>query len=123
LEAEAMTAEELLERYAAGERDFSGVELTNISLIRAKLSEIDLTNASLTNIDLTESNLSSANLTGAKLTKITLTGVNLAGVNLTDTDLRGTINFDFSTLMGNALLWNTILPDGTIITGKIYTEE
>ncbi len=32
LKAEAMTAEELLHRYAAGQRDFSGVDLSGVDL-------------------------------------------------------------------------------------------
>ena len=47
-----MTAEELLERYAAGERDFAGVDLngavlTGINLDRADLSRVNFTGANL----------------------------------------------------------------------------
>ena len=118
-----MTAEELLKRYAAGERDFTGVDLNEVNLSGTDLSDINLTNANLIDANLTETSLSNANLTDVSLTNAILSGTSLAGVNLTNVDLRSTINFDFSTLMGNALLWKTILPDGTIVADKIFTED
>jgi uncharacterized protein YjbI with pentapeptide repeats len=118
-----MTAEELLQRYAAGERDFSGVDLENISLRGANLSEIDLSNACLVKVDLTRANLTNANLSGVSFTQVSLFGADIAGVNLTDVDLRNTTGFDFSSLMGSSLLWRTTLPDGTVITDKVFTEE
>lgn len=45
LEVVVMTAEELLEHYAAGERDFSGVDLRGADLSRADLSRADLSGA------------------------------------------------------------------------------
>ncbi len=39
LEVEVMTAEELLERYAAGERDFSGVDLSGVDLSNSELGQ------------------------------------------------------------------------------------
>ena len=42
-----MTREELLERYAAGERDFSGVDLSRAELGGANLSGIVLSNSNL----------------------------------------------------------------------------
>lgn len=118
-----MTAEELLQRYAAGERDFSAIDLVGVSLARTNLNSINLTNANLIDVDLTEAKLVGADLTNARLTNVILTGTTLAGVNLTNVDLRSTINFDFSALMGNSLLWQTTLPDGTTIAEQIYTEE
>jgi uncharacterized protein YjbI with pentapeptide repeats len=38
-----MDAEELLGRYAAGERDFVGVDLSGVDLKRTKLIDINLT--------------------------------------------------------------------------------
>lgn len=42
-----MTAKELLERYAAGERDFTGVDLYGVDLSNAVLTEINLDRADL----------------------------------------------------------------------------
>jgi uncharacterized protein YjbI with pentapeptide repeats len=96
LEVEVMTAEELLERYAAGERDFSGVTLRQGNLIKAQLAGINLSNATLSGTsfigaDLSESNLSgvcmdggdftSANLRRSNFQKASLSGVRLIGAN------------------------------------------
>ncbi|MEH1781066.1 MAG: pentapeptide repeat-containing protein [Nostoc sp.] len=47
-----MDAEELLERYAAGERKFHSVNLRGVDFKGANLSGIDLTSADLTGADL-----------------------------------------------------------------------
>ncbi len=47
-----MTAEELLERYAAGERDFSRVDLEGADLRGVELPRITLIEANLRNADL-----------------------------------------------------------------------
>lgn len=54
-----MSAEELLERYAAGERDFAGVDLHGVDLSNAVLRGINLDRA-----DLSEVNFSGAGLSG-----------------------------------------------------------
>jgi 2-iminobutanoate/2-iminopropanoate deaminase len=72
LETEVMTAEELLERYAAGERDFRSIKLS-----KTVVGDIDNRQRvipegmSLENID-----LSSADLRGADFTGINLSGAN-----------------------------------------------
>lgn len=65
-----MTAEELLERYAAGESDFSGAELEGIKLKNVDLRDINLSganlgNTELVNVDLSGSNISGSNMSGA----------------------------------------------------------
>ncbi|MDZ8140998.1 MAG: pentapeptide repeat-containing protein [Nostoc sp. DedQUE04] len=67
-----MDAEELLQRYAAGERDFSGVDLEGANLVRANLSE--------------------ANLRGANLARTSLREANLAYIFLEDANLEGAIS-------------------------------
>ncbi|MEI6442483.1 MAG: pentapeptide repeat-containing protein [Nostocales cyanobacterium ELA583] len=57
-----ITAEELLPRYAAGERDFSGVCQRKIILINANLKEINLSNADLSFTNLIAVKLTDANL-------------------------------------------------------------
>ena len=54
-----MTAEELFERYAAGERDFSGADLSDEDLSLTNLNNINLSKATLDPIV-----LEGANLTG-----------------------------------------------------------
>jgi uncharacterized protein YjbI with pentapeptide repeats len=57
-----MTAEELLQRYAAGERDFSGINLREVELVDVQLPSINLSNADLIGANLAGSNLSEADL-------------------------------------------------------------
>lgn len=54
-----ITAQELLDRYAAGERDFAGVDLHGVDLSHAVLRGINLDRA-----DLSEVNFNAANLSG-----------------------------------------------------------
>jgi len=97
-----MTRDELLERYASGERDFRGALLSGAYLIDADLSDADLTDADLSYVNLSYAslthvnlicanlsnvNLSKANLTGANLSYANLLFANLSGVDLTGADL------------------------------------
>ncbi|NDJ22175.1 pentapeptide repeat-containing protein [Nostoc sp. B(2019)] len=114
-----LTNDQLLRRYAMGERNFvnanlrctvlASMNLGEINLSYAKLSwanlsQVNLTQADLTAADLNEANLSGADLTKASLVRANLTKANLqlanlkganlsmanlSGVNLTDADLRG----------------------------------
>jgi uncharacterized protein YjbI with pentapeptide repeats len=81
-EVGVMTTEELLERYAAGERDFSGVEIDSARLNDAKLSGINLSGAILFGAELNRANLSGANLSRANLGSAWLEGANLRRANL-----------------------------------------
>jgi uncharacterized protein YjbI with pentapeptide repeats len=72
LEVGVMTAEELLERYAAGERNFAGVDLTPsdgdwIKLTRQNLQGINLRGAYLYRANFGLSDLTGADLSGAYL--------------------------------------------------------
>jgi hypothetical protein len=90
-----MDASELLERYAAGERNFIGADLSGADLSDAKLSDVDLTGAILKNASLRNADLSNAvlvaNLTNADLSNANLSGAtlssNLTDANLTDANL------------------------------------
>ncbi len=89
-----MTREELLAAYAAGQRDFTKVNLSEANLTGVNLTEADLTGADLYGVNLTGADLSGAdlygvNLTGADLSRADLSGADLYGVNLTGADLSG----------------------------------
>ncbi|MEH1999988.1 MAG: pentapeptide repeat-containing protein [Nostoc sp.] len=79
-----MLRSELYRRYAALERDFSGVDLSSADLLIAEVEEYDPTQNVLSGI-----NLSGANLTQSILSLVNLTGANLSGANLTQADLGG----------------------------------
>ena len=102
-ERRIMDGEELRSRYAAGERNFAGVNLrdANISgsdpwndnyrgadLSGINLSGADLSNSNLAGADLTDADLSNANLIRANLTLCNLTRTNLSGANLTEAFLQ-----------------------------------
>ncbi len=80
------SAEELLERYAAGERDFGGSKLDE-----ADLSGADLSQANLYGANLFHANLSQANLSGANFEDAVLSLANLSGANLNEADLSGAV--------------------------------
>jgi hypothetical protein len=88
LEVEVMTAEELLERYAAGERDFSGADLRHTADLTAMdLQGVVFRNARLGHQDLRFINFTKADLSGARMAECDLTGANLTGANLSQVDL------------------------------------
>ncbi|MCL6435384.1 MAG: pentapeptide repeat-containing protein [Leptolyngbyaceae cyanobacterium HOT.MB2.61] len=83
-----MKADELLEYYRWGERDFRGVNLRGISLRDVRLRDVDLNcadlrGASLMIVDLSGANLHQADLSGAFLIHSNLSFANLTQANLT----------------------------------------
>ena len=74
-----MTKKELLQRYAAGERDLRYADLRGADLQGANLAYAYLTGADLTHVD----------LRGANLTRITLCGATIDGVVLSPDALGG----------------------------------
>ncbi|MEG3850160.1 pentapeptide repeat-containing protein [Microcoleus sp. herbarium19] len=91
--------DELLRRYAAGNRYFinanlrcaqlSNICLENIDLSYAKLNLADLGGSNLSQANLTLAEMRSANLSGSNLHKSQLVKANLAGANLSNANLRG----------------------------------
>jgi uncharacterized protein YjbI with pentapeptide repeats len=77
-----MDVEELYRRYAAGERDFSGVDLSRANLNVAKVTYLEA-------LEPGQNDLSGINLSGANLTGANLSLVNLSGANLSDAQLDG----------------------------------
>lgn len=82
-----MNAEELLRRYAAGERNFSGLR-DDIDLNGAVLTGVNLSEANLECVWMSGANLSEANLSKSDLSDIDLTGANLNGANLSEANLK-----------------------------------
>lgn len=104
-----MNRDELLERYATGERNFSGVDLRNpelagivlktiqqvyggynqgIDLRRVSLERIDLSHAILYDARLEGANLSHANLSAAFLRRVDFAQANLVSANFCGADLK-----------------------------------
>lgn len=109
-----ITAEELLQRYAAGERDFRrinlgaffvrppwliGVNLSNVDLggvyiesgglMNTNLRSANLERSHFTNTLFINTNLSNTNLRSANLDRANLTGANLSDANLSGANLSG----------------------------------
>lgn len=94
-----VSAAELLELYAAGQRDFcsfdlqgaqlAGADLSGCSLAEADLSGVDLTAATLTGADLRGADIQGATLRSATLRDSDLSGADLSDSDLTDADLSG----------------------------------
>lgn len=77
-----MSVRELLEKYTAGERDFSGINLTEANLSRVHLCHANFSRAILSIANLSGSNLNGANLSYAKLNVARLSGASLINANL-----------------------------------------
>jgi Pentapeptide repeats (8 copies) len=91
---EILSAEEVLSRYASGERNFSWKDLSGLDLHGADLRDTNLFGSNLSNTNLTDanlegSNLGQANLRGALLRNANLRRVFLAGADLTGADVTG----------------------------------
>lgn len=93
-----MDKTEFIELYEAGERDFSGVDLTGIELTGFR---------NRNNYKFSDINLNGANLTNAKLEFVNFTNVNLENANLTEAEI-GFCDFNNANF-SNANLSNTII--------------
>jgi uncharacterized protein YjbI with pentapeptide repeats len=141
--------DELLRRYAAGDRNFANANLRcavlceenltrcNFSYVKlnfANLSGINLTEADLTSADLSDASLSGANLSQAALYRTLLTRANISeanlrganlfkaslnDANLTQADLTGA-NLSFADLRGAILDEATL--SGANLTGAKLTQ-
>lgn len=114
-----MKPEELLKRYASGERDFRGIELQEANLEGANLEGADLSNtvlclANLNRSNLTDANLSHANLVGTDLMHTIGIRAKFTGAKVLGADLRGS-NFsqaDFTdALLSSSLFTRTNLQE------------
>jgi len=114
-----ITADELLERYAAGERNFAGVDLNPSNSIdrgRVKLSRWDW-------VDKIVLDLSGINLRGANLFRVELSRCNLSGADLFGACLKNS-GLAFSDLrnanLRGAYMYETVLT-GADLTGADLT--
>ncbi|MCC3416308.1 MULTISPECIES: pentapeptide repeat-containing protein [unclassified Microcoleus] len=137
-----METQELLRRYAAGERRFEGIVLyradlrgvdlhniimPNAHLANANLSGANLQESCLTNVNFRGTDLSGANLKNSCLDSADLSYANLKGANLLTLDMNG-VNFTDANLLSAKIFFsqtgrfrNTILPNGEVIVGpNIY---
>ena len=124
-----ITVDELLRRYAVGERNFAGIRLRgggrggeldganlsesnfNGAILQVDMIGINLSDCSLRGATLAESDLSDAILIRASLCGATLAQANLSGANLTSAKL---IRAELSeALMTNANLTGTSLSNAT----------
>jgi uncharacterized protein YjbI with pentapeptide repeats len=83
------SAEDLLKRYAVGERDFQGARLPEAQLENANLAGISLMHAYLGGCTLCGSNLRGSNLRFAYLGNTDLSPASLSHADLRDADLSG----------------------------------
>ena len=82
-----LSVDDLLRRYAAGERHFINANLMCASLNKLNLSEVNLSCAKLSWANLNGINLSRADLTAANLSEANLSRANLNGTHLVRTNL------------------------------------
>ncbi|BAY82420.1 pentapeptide repeat protein [Calothrix parasitica NIES-267] len=86
-----MHLQELLKRYAAGERDFSGVDLSGADFDdfsgQKKLSEINLSNSNLSKVNFSNVRLKAANFSGANLKEAKFRYCELSRANFTNADM------------------------------------
>ena len=108
-----MKADELLERYQAGERAFSGVNLCGANLERANLRGIRLRGARLRWTNLRGADLRLADFTGASLSGANLSGANLRWACLLEADLRGAL-VAVEQLARASSIRGATLPDGKV---------
>ena len=95
---------ELLKRYAAGERDFTGADLRNGDLSNCDLRGVKLVRAQLRGANLSGANLQGADFSGASL-EVNMDGlprVNLKKANLSDSRFDGA-NLSAALLQGASL--------------------
>ena len=85
----SMSAEELLDRYAGGERGFAHYDLQGLDLRGADLRNCNFAGSDLSHADLGDARLDQSNLSGASLQEAFLGNAGLCNANLSDADLSG----------------------------------
>jgi hypothetical protein len=114
--------EELTYLHKIGERDFRGLNFSQVNLMdgEANLSDAKLMGCNFSQANLSRVNLTNADLTGADLSHANLSKANLTGANLTDVKL----DENNLTLLDGTILTNTIMPEINIeISGESRLEK
>ncbi|QGZ90218.1 pentapeptide repeat-containing protein [Microcystis aeruginosa] len=106
------STKELTYLYKIGERDFRGLNFSQVNLMDG---EANLSDAKLMGCNFSQANLSMVNLTNADLTGADLSHANLTDVKLDENNL---------TLLDGTILTNTIMPEINIeISGESRLEK
>lgn len=119
------STKELTYLHKIGERDFRGLNFSQVNLMdgEANLSDAKLTKlmgCNFSQANLSGGNLTNADLTGADLSHANLSKANLTGANLTDVKL----DENNLTLLDGTILTNTIMPEINIeISGESRLEK
>ena len=121
-ESDTKAISRLLNEYALGERNFSGIDLSRASLQSANLPGINFVEARLQGADLQGSNLQKAELMdaifeGANLSGANLSNANLEGANLAHADLSQTLLIS-ANLKGVNLKGTNL--SGALLQGAIF---
>ncbi|MCA2708741.1 MAG: pentapeptide repeat-containing protein [Microcystis sp. M015S2] len=114
--------EELTYLHKIGERDFRGLNFSQVNLMdcEANLSDAKLMGCNFSQANLSMVNLTNADLTGADLSHANLSKADLTGANLTDVKL----DENNLTLLDGTILTNTIMPEINIeIIGESRLEK
>jgi uncharacterized protein YjbI with pentapeptide repeats len=121
LEVEVMTAEELLERYAAGERSFSGIRLYAEEYARL-LNERNLSGVNLCGSTL-EGDWSGVNLSNARLRGIVANGCDIQRANFSQANLSGAsfIECDMSGCNFNNAILGGVRFNQTVVCESNFT--
>jgi uncharacterized protein YjbI with pentapeptide repeats len=125
----AMNAEEFLQRYKDGERNFSGVDLQGAELGHAVFEDVDLSNSNLENANLRWTELGNVNLSGSNLRNIYLEGaqwyrlrireVNMSGAQLDHTNIE---NCDLTASVFNSLYAFQSCMDECELAGSVFND-
>jgi hypothetical protein len=116
------STKELTYLYKIGERDFRGLNFSQVNLMDSEgnLSDAKLMGCNFSKANLSGVNLTNADLTGADLSHANLSKANLTGANLTDVKL----DENNLTLLDGTILTNTIMPEINIeIIGESRLEK
>lgn len=109
--------------------DLSGADLFGASLIEARLDDAIIRNANLEGVNLCRCNLTNADLTGTILTYMNAVDAVFHGTQLTPFEHAIVIGADFRDatpalhdMICRAMnvIWDTIMPDGTIERGPYF---
>lgn len=103
-----LSAEELLARYAAGERDFSSFNLQKVSLVGADLRGTIFHQSDLRGADLSSADLRGSSLSGAALCRTRFDGADLSCADCVEANF-SRASFSGARMAGSNLSWANFL--------------